>query len=138
MIVDDLGRKPSDAYKQQIITYRELTEKITGDESNIVINHVAYGDKWNEQDTKEIIDSGRPVATGSKTTGNGHVLTIIGYDKTGWIVNDSYGDKNLNYNKHRYDSHGYNGHNGAAVHYNYGSYNMFKNWRGYMRHGKIN
>ena len=136
MLVDDLGKDAAYAHEQQIPAYWKLTEYLTGDSLNITTDFATKKKPLLEDDTKSVIDSGRPVATGSKTTGSGHVLAVIGYDKTGWIVNDSYGNKNLNYNQNRYDNYGYNGHNGSAVHYNYGSYNMFKNWRGYMRYGK--
>jgi hypothetical protein len=133
ILVDDAKKPASDAYKQQIAYYKTVVKEITGNDSNIIINHVDYRQTWNDNSTKEIINSGRPVAVGSKTTESGHVLTLIGYDKTGWIVNDSYGNKNLNYSKSKIDSYGYNGHNGSAVHYNYGQYDIQKKWRAYMK-----
>ncbi len=37
------------------------------------------------------LDAGRPVITHGYFTGAGHVLLIVGYDRTGWIVNDPAG-----------------------------------------------
>ena len=135
ILVDDAKKPASDAYANQLESYRVIVKEITGAKSNIITNHVKDGTgiTWDDNSTKEIINSARPVAVGSKTTGSGHVLTLIGYDKTGWIVNDSYGNKNLDYSKSKTDSDGYNGYNGSAVHYNYGEYNIQKKWRAYMK-----
>jgi len=136
ILVDEMERPASDAPREQMTTYKDLTSYLTGDESNILRYHPKYEkgfNKWDDNSTRDVIDSGRPVTAGSNTTGSGHVLTIIGYDKTGWIINDSYGNKNLDYQKGNTDQYGYNGYNGAGVHYNYGTYKINKTWRAFMK-----
>lgn len=72
---------------------------------------------------KEEIESGRPVAVGwlcngpiSAPSGGGHWIVIIGYDSTGFFVNDPYGNCDLV--NGGYLSH----HDGAGLHYS------FQNW----------
>jgi len=55
-----------------------------------------------EQDVKEQIDKGLPVAAGilhhgavSHPTGGGHFIVITGYDKTHWLAQDPYGALDL-------------------------------------------
>jgi GH24 family phage-related lysozyme (muramidase) len=69
---------------------------------------------------KEEIDAGRPVAVGwlcdgpfSAPTGGGHWSVIIGYDATGFFINDPYGNCDLL--KGGYLSH----HDGAGLHYSF-------------------
>lgn len=40
---------------------------------------------------KRQIDAGRPVIVHGYFTGSGHIVVIVGYDATGWIVNDPAG-----------------------------------------------
>jgi hypothetical protein len=72
---------------------------------------------------KQEIDAGRPVAVGwlcdgpvSAPSGGGHWIVIIGYDDTGFFVNDPYGNCDLV--NGGYLSH----HDGAGLHYS------FTNW----------
>jgi len=129
LLVEQGGKKPSDIYNDQLESYKVLTGILTGSKNNIVIQHVARGDKWDDASTKALLDKGIPVATGSNTTGSGHVLLIIGYDDytKEWIVHDPFGNKNLGYSQNN------GGQNGVAVRYPYGSHNIFKNWRAYMK-----
>ncbi|MFM7235961.1 MAG: glycoside hydrolase family protein [Cyanobium sp.] len=77
---------------------------------------------------KEEIDAGRPVAVGwlcdgpvSAPSGGGHWIVIIGYDNTGFFVNDPYGNCDLV--DGGYLSH----HDGAGLHYSYE--NWVPRWR---------
>ena len=72
---------------------------------------------------KEQIDKGRPSPVGwlhhgsGHGTGGGHYAVIIGYDASGWWVNDPYGDADL-------VNGGYPGStNGKKLHYSYGNWN---------------
>jgi hypothetical protein len=72
---------------------------------------------------KQEIDAGRPVAVGwlcdgpvSAPSGGGHWIVVIGYDNTGFFVNDPYGNCDLV--NGGYLSH----HDGAGLHYS------FENW----------
>ncbi|MFN9660434.1 MAG: glycoside hydrolase family protein [Cyanobacteriota bacterium] len=74
------------------------------------------------------IDAGRPVAVGwlcdgpvSAPSGGGHWIVIIGYDKTGFFVNDPYGNCDLL--NGGYLSH----HDGAGLHYS--NTNWLPRWR---------
>ncbi|MFM7514022.1 MAG: glycoside hydrolase family protein [Cyanobium sp.] len=77
---------------------------------------------------KEEIDAGRPVAVGwlcdgpvSAPSGGGHWIVIIGYDATGFFVNDPYGNCDLM-------NGGYLSHDdGAGLHYSY--QNWVPRWR---------
>jgi GH24 family phage-related lysozyme (muramidase) len=69
---------------------------------------------------KQEIDAGRPVAVGwlcdgpsSAPSGGGHWIVIIGYNETGFFVNDPYGNCDLM--DGGYLSH----HDGAGLHYSY-------------------
>lgn len=46
---------------------------------------------------KNQIDAGRPVLVHTYLTGAGHIVCIVGYDGSGWIVNDPAGDYYLCY-----------------------------------------
>ena len=77
---------------------------------------------------KQQIDAGRPVAVGwlcdgpaSSPTGGGHWSVIIGYDDTGFFINDPYGNCDLI--NGGYLSH----HDGAGLHYSY--LNWVPRWR---------
>ena len=52
--------------------------------------------RWSE--IKEELINRRPVVIGADLTPAGHVLTIIGYNKKGYIVNDPWGDAYTGYN----------------------------------------
>jgi GH24 family phage-related lysozyme (muramidase) len=74
------------------------------------------------------IDAGRPVAVGwlcdgpvSAPSGGGHWIVIIGYDNSGFVVNDPYGNCDLV--NGGYLSH----HDGAGLHYSY--QNWVPRWR---------
>ena len=77
---------------------------------------------------KQEIDAGRPVAVGwlcdgpvSAPSGGGHWIVIIGYDDTGFLVNDPYGNCDL-------VNGGYLSHDdGAGLHYSY--QNWVPRWR---------
>jgi len=74
------------------------------------------------------IDAGRPVAVGwlcdgpvSAPSGGGHWIVVIGYDDTGFLVNDPYGNCDL-------INGGYLSHDdGAGLHYSY--QNWVPRWR---------
>ncbi len=83
-----------------------------------------------EQKIKELIDSGKTVITGTKATDGGHIILITGYDKNGWIVNDPYGNRNLNYDPAK---GGLGGTSGQQVHYNYGKWKIGKRWIGWIK-----
>lgn len=77
---------------------------------------------------KEEIEAGRPVAVGwlcngpvSAPSGGGHWIVIIGYDTTGFFVNDPYGNCDLV--NGGYLSH----HDGAGLHYSFA--NWVPRWR---------
>ncbi len=77
---------------------------------------------------KAEIDAGRPVAVGwlcdgpvSAPSGGGHWCVIIGYDATGFFINDPYGNCDLV--EGGYASH----HDGAGLHYSYR--NWVPRWR---------
>ncbi len=77
---------------------------------------------------KQDIDAGRPVAVGwlcdgpvSAPSGGGHWCVIIGYDDTGFFINDPYGNCDLM--EGGYLSH----HDGAGLHYSY--QNWVPRWR---------
>ncbi|MEB3200119.1 MAG: C39 family peptidase [Synechococcaceae cyanobacterium] len=75
------------------------------------------------EDLRSEIDAGRPVAVGwlhhgpaSDPSGGGHWTVVIGYDSTGVVMNDPYGNCDL-------VNGGYiSNHDGAGLHYSY------KNW----------
>ncbi|MEB3324393.1 MAG: C39 family peptidase [Cyanobacteriota bacterium] len=77
---------------------------------------------------KQEIDAGRPVAVGwlcdgpvSAPSGGGHWIVVIGYDDTGFLVNDPYGNCDL-------INGGYLSHDdGAGLHYSY--QNWVPRWR---------
>jgi hypothetical protein len=63
------------------------------------------------KDIQVSIDSGRPVIIHGYFTSSGHIIVIKGYDNSGVIVNDPYGE---------YFSTGYdNSRSGAGLHYSY-------------------
>ncbi|TGK86211.1 hypothetical protein EHQ23_08110 [Leptospira bourretii] len=80
------------------------------------------------ENIKTQINSGKPVVTsgtfnielgGKDKEGNpivvkGHVITIVGYDETGWIVHDPFGDANTDYKKG----------SGKYIHYEYGKWDI--------------
>jgi GH24 family phage-related lysozyme (muramidase) len=77
---------------------------------------------------KQEIDAGRPVAVGwlcdgpsSAPSGGGHWIVIIGYDDSGFFVNDPYGNCDLV--DGGYPSH----HDGAGLHYS--NQNWLPRWR---------
>lgn len=81
-----------------------------------------------EADLQREIDAGRPVAVGwlhhgpsSDPSGGGHWTVVIGYDDTGVIMNDPYGNCDL-------VNGGYpSNHDGAGLHYSYR--NWLPRWR---------
>ncbi|WP_051070408.1 TIGR04388 family protein, partial [Leptospira interrogans] len=62
------------------------------------------------------IKQGNPVVVGGDFTGSGHVVTIVGFTPTGYIVHDSYGDRTKGYNASKTS--------GQFVHYPYGSFSL--------------
>ena len=77
---------------------------------------------------KQELDAGRPVAVGwlcdgpvSAPSGGGHWCVLIGYDDTGFFINDPYGNCDLVGGG--YLSH----HDGAGLHYSY--HNWVPRWR---------
>ncbi|ERT05411.1 peptidase C39 like family protein [Lyngbya aestuarii BL J] len=68
--------------------------------------------RWSE--IKEELINRRPVVIGADLTPAGHVLTIIGYNKKGYIVNDPWGDAYT----------GYNNTEGRRLLYSYGYFNQ--------------
>jgi ABC-type bacteriocin/lantibiotic exporter with double-glycine peptidase domain len=81
-----------------------------------------------EADLQREIDAGRPVAVGwlhhgpsSDPSGGGHWTVVIGYDATGVVMNDPYGNCDL-------VNGGYpSNHDGAGLHYSYR--NWLPRWR---------
>jgi GH24 family phage-related lysozyme (muramidase)/uncharacterized protein YvpB len=64
------------------------------------------------QDIRTALDMGRPVIIHGYFTASGHIIVIRGYDASGFIVNDPYGE---------YFQSGYNNcRSGAGLHYSYG------------------
>jgi len=86
--------------------------------------------KYEEQKIKELVDSGKTVIAGTNTTNGGHIILITGYDKSGWIVNDPYGNRNLNYDSAK---GGLGGTSGQQVHYDYGKWKIGKRWIGWIK-----
>ncbi|MEB3280054.1 MAG: C39 family peptidase [Lyngbya sp.] len=68
--------------------------------------------RWSE--IKEELINGRPVVIGADLTPAGHVLTIIGFNKAGYIVNDPWGDAYT----------GYSNTEGRRLLYSYGYFNQ--------------
>jgi GH24 family phage-related lysozyme (muramidase)/uncharacterized protein YvpB len=64
------------------------------------------------QDIRTALDMGRPVIIHGYFTASGHIIVIRGYDASGFIVNDPYGE----YFQSGYD----NRRSGAGLHYSYG------------------
>lgn len=64
------------------------------------------------KDIQTAIDMGRPVIIHGYFTASGHIIVIRGYDDTGFIVNDPYGE----YFQSGYD----NSRTGKGLHYSYG------------------
>jgi GH24 family phage-related lysozyme (muramidase)/uncharacterized protein YvpB len=64
------------------------------------------------QDIRTALDMGRPVIIHGYFTASGHIIVIRGYDASGFIVNDPYGE----YFQRGYD----NRRSGAGLHYSYG------------------
>ena len=60
---------------------------------------------------RAMLDDGDPVVVHGFWTSAGHIVVLVGYDSTGWIVNDPAGDW----------YRGYGNGGGEAVHYPYGS-----------------
>ncbi|PPT06591.1 Phage endolysin [Geitlerinema sp. FC II] len=65
--------------------------------------------KWD--DVKAWLRQGKPCITHGWFTSSGHIVTIIGYDDRGWIVNDPYGQ----WSRNGYDTYV----SGAGVVYSY-------------------
>ena len=61
---------------------------------------------------KNQVDAGRPVLVHTFLTGAGHIVCIVGYDGSGWFVNDPAGDY--------YQCYGCNSTAGDHVHYPFG------------------
>ncbi|WP_413164002.1 C39 family peptidase [Capilliphycus salinus ALCB114379] len=68
--------------------------------------------RWSE--IKEELINGRPVVIGADLTPAGHVLTIIGFNKAGYIVHDPWGDAYT----------GYSNTEGRRLLYSYGYFNQ--------------
>ena len=64
------------------------------------------------QDIRTSLDMGRPVIIHGYFTASGHIIVIRGYDASGFIVNDPYGE----FFQSGYD----NRRSGAGLHYSYG------------------
>ena len=60
---------------------------------------------------RAMLDAGDPVVVHGFWTSAGHIVTLIGYDSTGWLVHDPAGDW----------YHGYGGSWGDSVHYPFNS-----------------
>jgi len=55
----------------------------------LTATHVTNGTR---EQIRRHLDAGRPVVAHGFWTGSGHIVNIIGYDETGWIVHDPAGD----------------------------------------------
>ena len=116
--------KNDDAYNEVRAKYGDSTDaqaqvrtlRSLGLEANFITNA-------GTDDIKAAINAGRPVPCGwlhhgpsAHPSGGGHYSVVIGYDDTGWIVNDPNGEANL-------VNGGYTDNlNGERMHYSY------KNW----------
>ncbi|WP_411823791.1 C39 family peptidase [Leptospira sp. 'Mane'] len=75
---------------------------------------------WKTDSIKVALNEGKPVVVGGEFNVSpvigGHRLVIVGYDSTGWIVHDPYGNAN---------NSGYQG-SGMYAHYDYGKWDIGK------------
>ncbi|TGN20828.1 C39 family peptidase, partial [Leptospira idonii] len=73
---------------------------------------------WKTESIKAALNEGKPVVVGGKfdvaPVTEGHRLVIVGYDSTGWIVHDPFGNANVT---------GYKG-SGMYAHYDYGKWGI--------------
>jgi GH24 family phage-related lysozyme (muramidase)/uncharacterized protein YvpB len=104
---DELSSKLISRYGSDAIYYH----------NNLVTILAEYGVKsvfntnTSFEDVKRSLDNGHPVIYSGKFTRSGHIIVIRGYDDTGFIVNDPYGE---------WFSTGYQNKSGAKLHYSYG------------------
>jgi len=95
--------KTDDDYIKVVFTFGDTTEGAT---QVATLKHfglfVVFTTGGNRELIKHQINAGKPVPAGflhhgtpSKPTGGGHWLCIIGYDETGYWVNDPWGDCDL-------------------------------------------
>jgi uncharacterized protein YvpB len=112
------GRQLEDELLQWCFNYAGVGSQT---EHNVLTALIrAYGYKssfsttrhWSE--IKEELINRRPVVIGADLTPSGHVLTIIGYNKKGYIVNDPWGDAYT----------GYYNTEGRRLLYSYGYFNQ--------------
>jgi hypothetical protein len=68
------------------------------------------------EEVKEWLIQGNPVVVHGYFTSSGHVIAIIGYNATGFVVNDPYGELMYNPDTSFYDTYS----NGAGLTYSYG------------------
>ncbi|TGK05465.1 TIGR04388 family protein [Leptospira langatensis] len=70
------------------------------DLSNYNLAKAQFQEQKNQQFkewVKSQIDQNKPVVVAGSFAGLGHVVAIVGYDKNGWVIHDSYGDANSGY-----------------------------------------
>jgi uncharacterized protein YvpB len=95
--------KTDDDYIKVVFTFGDTTEGAT---QVATLKHfglpAVFTTRGNRELIKHQINAGKPVPAGflhhgtpSKPTGGGHWLCIIGYDETGYWVNDPWGDCDL-------------------------------------------
>ncbi|TGN20829.1 C39 family peptidase, partial [Leptospira idonii] len=102
-------------YGQQLVNLSTDKNPIPG------TNPVKYENSdWKTNSIKDALNEGKPVVVGGKfdvyPVTEGHRLVIVGYDSTGWIVHDPFGNANVT---------GYKG-SGMYAHYDYGKWNIGK------------
>ncbi len=115
---DNLWEKTEKVYEGII----EHINKLNSTNYQIIVTNEKREHKQFEDIAKSLINQHKPVIT-SGYFPNGHIITIVGYDDTGWIAHDPYGDARTKYTNT----------NGRYVHYNYGEYAIGKKWFAYIK-----
>jgi uncharacterized protein YvpB len=96
-IIDDNG------FVKLVKSYGDVTNQASVSKAlaSLKIKHRFVTD-CSEGQAKQEIDAGRPLAVGmlhhgsaTAPSGGGHYVVIIGYDSSGWIVHDPYGEQDL-------------------------------------------
>ena len=70
----------------------------------------ASGRRGTRSELRAMLDAGDPVVVHGFWTNAGHIAVLVGYDESGWVVNDPAGDWNS----------GYGTRTGESVHYPFG------------------
>jgi uncharacterized protein YvpB len=98
------GVKEDTQYVKIVNKYGDTTERQPHYDAMKELGYqgAKFSMKLCSEDIKSQLEKGRPVAVGalhrgpvSNPSGGGHFVVIRGYNQTGWIVNDPYGDMDL-------------------------------------------